>query len=250
MTDRERLLEIAKRIDACGYWVRLGEDHEKTDAAFLRAYAEREGQLREALERIDTLVSLGEVADAVDYYNAWAIAHKALAAEQPEPSEGQGRMSEKKKKIAVISQPPPDILTNDNFKCPVCHLHQIGGKCTCVRPKAAEPTACPNCYDLQRQLAVKDAEVERLRIQSESRSEQITLLRTELAEAKARADALDWLEESCCDLRAVDEATGGGDYDVAWEVIEHHMAEPQERQIGYGKTPLEAIQLAERAGEE
>ncbi len=49
------------------------------------------------------------------------------------------------------------------------------------------------------------------------------------------------IEENTWDLRCIDEPTGGDDYNVAWIIIEHHIAEPQERQIGYGKTSLEAI---------
>lgn len=57
-------------------------------------------------------------------------------------------------------------------------------------------------------------------------------------------DPLAWLEKHALDLRAVNTPTGGGDFDVGWEVIEHHMAEPQERVIGRGRTPMEAMLAA------
>lgn len=59
-----------------------------------------------------------------------------------------------------------------------------------------------------------------------------------------------WLEEELCDLRCVSEPTGGDDCDVAWVVIEHYEAAPQERQIGYGRTPQEAIDDARNREEE
>jgi len=47
---------------------------------------------------------------------------------------------------------------------------------------------------------------------------------------------LGWLEDNCCDLRCED--------DYHWEVVEHYMAAPHERTIGYGSNPLEAIKNA------
>ncbi len=53
------------------------------------------------------------------------------------------------------------------------------------------------------------------------------------------------LEQETCDLRCVDlPAFGANDYDFEWVVIQHHMAEPQEREIGRGKTAIEAIKDA------
>ena len=37
---------------------------------------------------------------------------------------------------------------------------------------------------------------------------------------------------------------GGDDYDVEWFVIEHHMAEPTEREIGQGRNITEALLVA------
>lgn len=60
-------------------------------------------------------------------------------------------------------------------------------------------------------------------------------------------NALEWLEAECCDLRCVSAPTGGGDYEVEWLVISHHQAEPQEREVGRGRTPLLAIEAAKGA---
>ena len=49
------------------------------------------------------------------------------------------------------------------------------------------------------------------------------------------------LDYETCDLRCVNVSTGGDDYDILWEVIEHHMYEPKERRIGQGMTPLTAL---------
>nr|WP_279089138.1 hypothetical protein [Comamonas thiooxydans] len=62
------------------------------------------------------------------------------------------------------------------------------------------------------------------------------------AQADAR-DALAWLEELTCDLRCV--STSEDDY--AWNVIEHHMAEPRERVIGWGQTAIAAVRDAQAA---
>lgn len=63
--------------------------------------------------------------------------------------------------------------------------------------------------------------------------------------ARAEVELLNVIERECWDVRCVDEPTpGGDDGDVGWVVIEHHMAAPNERQVGYGKTPQEAIRAA------
>jgi hypothetical protein len=60
-------------------------------------------------------------------------------------------------------------------------------------------------------------------------------------------DLLKVLEDECWDLRCVDEPTpGGDDGDIAWQVVGHWMSKPQERVIGYGKTPKSAIEDAMR----
>lgn len=56
--------------------------------------------------------------------------------------------------------------------------------------------------------------------------------------------ALAALEKECWSLRCIDLPTGGGDADVGWEVISHHMAVPRERREGFGWTPLDAVQDA------
>lgn len=58
----------------------------------------------------------------------------------------------------------------------------------------------------------------------------------------------EWLsviEDECWDLRCTSEPTGGDDYDVLWHVVEHHEAEPKERVIGTGQTPIDALRRAQ-----
>ncbi len=52
------------------------------------------------------------------------------------------------------------------------------------------------------------------------------------------------LEEKTCDLRCRSVPTGGDDHDVEWFVIEHHMAEPTEREIGQGRNITEELLVA------
>jgi len=52
------------------------------------------------------------------------------------------------------------------------------------------------------------------------------------------------LEENSWDLRCVNVPTGGDDYDIIWEVIEHYQATPRNRTIAGGITPVEAIKQA------
>lgn len=66
------------------------------------------------------------------------------------------------------------------------------------------------------------------------------------------AARLDWLRDNSCDLRCVDSATGQGDGDIHWIVIEHHMTAPVEREIGraYRDDPRAAIDAARAAHQE
>lgn len=59
-------------------------------------------------------------------------------------------------------------------------------------------------------------------------------------------DMFKFLRDNCLDLRCVSVATGGGDRDVAWQVIGHHMAEPKERVIAqsHSDDPTEAVRMA------
>lgn len=52
------------------------------------------------------------------------------------------------------------------------------------------------------------------------------------------------IENNCWDLRCTGEPTGGGDFDVVWHVIEHHMAEPKERTLSSSLCPIRALELA------
>lgn len=53
--------------------------------------------------------------------------------------------------------------------------------------------------------------------------------------------AFEVIEQNCWDLRCVDIPTGAGDADIGWQIVEHHMAPPKERVVGYGNSPLEAL---------
>ena len=55
---------------------------------------------------------------------------------------------------------------------------------------------------------------------------------------------MDRLGEENCDLRCVNVPTGGDDYITMWLVIEHYEQEPKEREIGRGKSALEALEDA------
>lgn len=66
----------------------------------------------------------------------------------------------------------------------------------------------------------------------------------------AGPDLLAVMEKECWTLRCVDIPTGGGDADVAWDVVSHHMAKPHDRVIATGNTPIKALAAAIRAGGE
>lgn len=65
-----------------------------------------------------------------------------------------------------------------------------------------------------------------------------------LERSSERIDVAQILEDNCWDLRCIDIPTGGGDADIGWNVVEHHMAPPRKRVVGTGNTPLEAIRDA------
>ena len=69
-------------------------------------------------------------------------------------------------------------------------------------------------------------------------------LQQENERLKVVLDTYGAIEENGWDLQCVDTSTDGGIYDVQWRVIEHYMAEPTERIIGYGTTSLEALEQA------
>lgn len=61
-------------------------------------------------------------------------------------------------------------------------------------------------------------------------------------------ELFDAIVSNSWDLRCISVPTGGDDYDIHWIVIEHHEAEPCEREIGraYYDDPREAIRAALR----
>ena len=66
-------------------------------------------------------------------------------------------------------------------------------------------------------------------------------------ELQAEVDRLklyEVLERESWELRCVDVPTGGWDYDILWNVIEHHMDKPHDRIIGSGLYPIAAIRHA------
>ncbi|MGX9392523.1 hypothetical protein ACWX0K_20550 [Nitrobacteraceae bacterium UC4446_H13] len=73
-------------------------------------------------------------------------------------------------------------------------------------------------------------------------------IRADEREKCAKNDLLLTMERECWSLRCVDIPTGGGDADVGWEVVGHHMAKPFERVVAFGRTPREAIATAIRSG--
>ena len=70
-------------------------------------------------------------------------------------------------------------------------------------------------------------------------------LARQVEELSKYKEMLDTIEAECWDVRCYDVPTGGGDCDVRWGIIAHHMAAPQEREVGMGgDTPREAITSA------
>lgn len=121
-----------------------------------------------------------------------------------------------------------------------------------------EPGYTHDSLDFQRDLRALLSERDAATARAEAAEARCDLFDTQAAAAKvmaanaeaqrdaARAEAalLSAIENRCWDVRCVDVPTGGGDSDVAWVVIEHHMAPPRERQVGYGNSPAAAIRAA------
>lgn len=58
---------------------------------------------------------------------------------------------------------------------------------------------------------------------------------------KNPSQLLEDLEAASCTLKCVNVPTGGDDFDITWEVIEHYMDKPNERVIGCGTSPIDAL---------
>lgn len=85
-------------------------------------------------------------------------------------------------------------------------------------------------------------EVERLIIELDAARNERNELFKEVLELRKDKARLDLIENSCWDLRCVDEPTpGGDDGDIAWIIIEHHMSAPKERQLAYEYSARKAI---------
>ena len=75
----------------------------------------------------------------------------------------------------------------------------------------------------------------------------INTLKAENARLQKRVGELELylaLERECWDLRCIDIPSFCDDKEVGWIVIEHYMAEPKEREVGFGSSPVEAIRMA------
>ena len=94
-------------------------------------------------------------------------------------------------------------------------------------------------------MANGTTEVERLRIELDAARDERNELFKEVLELRKDKARLDLIENSCWDLRCVDEPTpGGDDGEVAWIIIEHHMSVPKERQLAYEYSARRAIDAA------
>jgi hypothetical protein len=93
-------------------------------------------------------------------------------------------------------------------------------------------------WNFERQPPGWTLQGEQLPFRESSILDEVERLRAELDEAKA---LLRYIEDQSRDVRCVNVPTGGGDADIEWVVIAHYMAEPREREIGYGWTVEDAI---------
>lgn len=89
------------------------------------------------------------------------------------------------------------------------------------------------------------SEVEQLRSDLAAIIAERDALHQEVIDLRKDKARLDLIENSCWDLRCVDEPTpGGDDGEVAWVIIEHHMSAPKERQLAYEYSARRAIDAA------
>lgn len=94
-------------------------------------------------------------------------------------------------------------------------------------------------------MTTKTTEIERLKVELNAAREERNELFKEVLELRKDKARLDLIENSCWDLRCVDEPTpGGDDGDIAWIIIEHHMSAPKERQLAYEYSARRAIDAA------
>lgn len=94
-------------------------------------------------------------------------------------------------------------------------------------------------------MTTETTEIERLKVELNAAREERNELFKEVLELRKDKARLDLIENSCWDLRCVDEPTpGGDDGDIAWIIIEHHMSAPKERQLAYEYSARRAIDAA------
>lgn len=97
---------------------------------------------------------------------------------------------------------------------------------------------------LRAQLATERQLGESAMADAESWAQSCRAAEHSLATAQSEAELLSILETQSWGLIPVDVPTGGDDADIAWHVIEYHMSKPHERVIGHGETPAKAIRSA------
>lgn len=122
------------------------------------------------------------------------------------------------------------------------HLHACDECWVKVNPSASvpEPFGTDSAYTI-----AKEAGKGNMAISCELVVELVEALRATTPQPASKETAwLNVIEENSWDLRCTSAPTGGDDYDVLWHVIEHHMAEPHEREVGSGMSPLSALEVA------
>ncbi len=100
------------------------------------------------------------------------------------------------------------------------------------REAAAEylPLADEECGEIERGLMRAGEMDTHWLVQAFARHR--ALGRSEGAKAMQDAERLDFLADMTLDLRCINVPTGGDDYTVGWQVIQHYMASPRERIVG------------------
>lgn len=75
-------------------------------------------------------------------------------------------------------------------------------------------------------------------------------LRERVKELETDAAMLDQMQDECWNVECEEyPIADSGDSDIEWRVFSSHMAEPRRREIGYGRTPREALNAAMQEGE-
>jgi hypothetical protein len=191
-----------------------------------RGAAQQPG-MREALEQIEAIAdrpisgtSLQTKANRFDQIKAKARA--ALAAQPPAaPVEKSGIMQAAAKAAEKVASWSPSKRDYAN--------RVVGGECSSAGNASARELLkrlWSQIYDKRPAGDPKDTYRE---------------LAALLDEPQTAQDPLAIIEDSCWDIRCRDVPTGGDDYDIVWDIIEHYQAAPKERVVGTGRSPREAL---------